>query len=122
MYTVALRNDLRSILEKEAEAQKRTIAEIVDEAVQAYFLQRDRAKIAAEQAAYEQLHSELKRTHFGQWVAVHDGQVVDTGTDNVALHRRVLARYGDTAILITQVEDSPRREIQVRSPRVQRPR
>ena len=116
MYTVTLREDFRGILEKEAEAQQKTVAEIVDQAVRDYLLQRDKEKIAREQAAYERMHPELKRTHFGQWVAVHEGALVDADEDDVALHRRVVDCFGDTTVLITQVEDKPIREIWIRTP------
>lgn len=53
---------------------------------------------------------------------MHDGQLVDADEDDVALHRRLLDRYGDTAILITRVGGNPTREIRVRTPSTGRPR
>jgi hypothetical protein len=120
MHTIVLLDDLHGNLEQEAEYQRRTVTDLVNEAVRDYLRQRHKKKISSEQVAYEQIHPGLKSTHFGKWVAVHEGQVVDSDDDDVDLHRRVLARYGDTAVLITRVEDKPTREIRIRTPSIGR--
>jgi hypothetical protein len=117
MDTIVLQADLRESLEREAEHQQRALSDLVNEAVRAYLRQRDDEKIRQEQAAYERMHPSLVKTHFGKWVAVHEGQLVDSDADDVALHRRVLVGYPDVAVLITRVESSPVREIWLRSPR-----
>jgi hypothetical protein len=121
MYPVVLRADLQQDLEQEAENQQRSVTELVNEAVQDYLRQRAKEKIGREQAAYERMHPSLKNTHFGKWVAVHEGQLVDCDDDDAALHQRVRARYGDAAILITRVEDEAMREIRTRTPSIGRP-
>jgi hypothetical protein len=47
-----------------------------------------------EYQAFLRLLPQLLATHRGQYVAIHDGQVVDQGTDDIALIQRVHARIG----------------------------
>jgi hypothetical protein len=44
--------------------------------------------------AFLRLLPELLATHRGQYVAIHEGQVVDSGADDIALIQRVHARVG----------------------------
>jgi hypothetical protein len=80
----------------------------------------DEDVIDREQAAFEAMHSKLKATHFGKWVAIHNGQVVDSDQDDVALHQRILKSHVDTPVLITRVHEKPMEEFLVRSPRFER--
>ncbi len=61
-----------------------------------------------EQAAFERMKPELQRTCKGKWVAVLNGQLVDSDADDKALVKRVYAQYGYRTMLITQVQDAPR--------------
>ena len=61
-----------------------------------------------EYRAFQQLLPSLLPTHRGQYVAIHDGQVVDTGDDEIALARRVFAKVGNVPIHIDLVSESPR--------------
>jgi len=117
MDAIILRDELRKNLERYAREQERSTSDVVNEAVRKYLLDADLEKIRREQAAYEAMHADLKETGSGKWVAVHEGQVVDRDDDDVALHRRVRDRYGDIAILLTRVDESPVREIRLRTPR-----
>jgi hypothetical protein len=47
-----------------------------------------------EYQAFLRLLPELLRTHQGQYVAIHDGQVVDTDTSDIVLVQRVHGRFG----------------------------
>jgi hypothetical protein len=51
--------------------------EYVAAAVARYVRGRQRARIAHETAAYEARFDQLARDQAGDWVAVHDGQLVD---------------------------------------------
>jgi hypothetical protein len=46
-------------------------------------------------------------THRGQYVAVHEGQVADSDTDDIALIQRVHARFGYVPICVGLVTDQP---------------
>jgi len=60
-----------------------------------------------EYQAFRRLLPQLLDTHRGKYVAVHEGQVVDTGDDKLALALRVLARVGNVAIHVGLVTEEP---------------
>jgi hypothetical protein len=60
-----------------------------------------------EQQAFQQLLPGLLAAHKGQYVAVHNGQVVDSGDDKLALAMRVLAKVGNVPIYVGLVSSEP---------------
>ena len=60
-----------------------------------------------EYQAFLRLLPELLATHRGQHVAIHNGQVVDSDPDDVALILRVQAMVGYVPIHVGLVTDSP---------------
>ena len=58
-----------------------------------------------EYQAFLRLLPQLLSTHRGQYVAVHEGQVVDSDTDDIALIQRVHARVGYVPIHVGLVTD-----------------
>ncbi len=58
-----------------------------------------------EYRAFLRLLPELLVTHRGKYVAVHNGQVVDSDTDDVALILRVQAKVGYVPIHVGLVTD-----------------
>jgi len=87
----------------------------MNEALEYYFRARQREKIHQEIEAYEAMHPILWKRMPGEWVAIHNQQLIDHDTDDVALHRRIRAQYGRTSILIRRVKESPVEEIWIRS-------
>jgi hypothetical protein len=116
METITLRADLQEALEKDAELESRSVNDIVNEAVERYLREQQRAKLDSEIEAYEAMHPELREKHFGQRVAVHNHQLVDHDPDHAELYRRVRVRYGRTSVLIRQVREQPVEEIWVQTP------
>lgn len=61
-----------------------------------------------ERAAFYRLKDRLLDTHKGQYVAILDGQVVDSGTDPVELVMRVYDRFGyDAPVYVGLVSEGP---------------
>jgi hypothetical protein len=60
-----------------------------------------------ERRAFLRLLPQLLKTHYGQFVAIHNGQVVDRGADDIALIRRVHARIGYVPIHVARVVENP---------------
>ena len=78
-------------------------------------------KLDQELAAYQSLLPGLLAAgHRGQYVAVHDGQVVGTGPDKVALALDAYRRFGKVAVLVREVNDRPTRVVSIPSVRVTR--
>lgn len=60
-----------------------------------------------ERRAFERLKPELLRTHRGQWVAILNGQVVESGSDKIEVLDRVYARFGYRPVYVQRVEEQP---------------
>jgi hypothetical protein len=60
-----------------------------------------------EYQAFQRLLPELLPTHRGQWVAIHEGRVVDSDTEDIPLILRVHARYGYVPIHVERVAEQP---------------
>ena len=78
---------------------------------------REDSKVEQEKTAYLQLYPRLKMQYPGQYVAIHNGRLVDHDTDYGSLFERIDDQYPDTFVWLTQVRDEPMRTIVVRSPR-----
>jgi hypothetical protein len=116
MDAIALRDDLRETLERDAEQEAKSISEIVNVAVERYLHERQLAKLDTEIAAYERMYPELHQKYLGKWVAVYEQKLVDHDDDRAALYRRVRATFRRTAVLIRQVTEQPDNEIWIRTP------
>jgi len=64
-------------------------------------------KAEREYRAFRRLLPQLLLSHRGQYVAVHDGEVVDFDTDDISLIQRVHARFGYVPIHVGLVTDRP---------------
>jgi hypothetical protein len=116
METITLRADLQTTLTASASLEDKSINELVNEAVERYLLQRQLTKIDTEIESYRRLHPMLRQAHFGQWVAVHEQQLVDFDIDRAALYQRVRQKYGLRPVLIRQVAEQPEEDLMVRTP------
>jgi len=58
--------------------------------------------------AFQRLLPELLRSHRDQFVAIHNGQVVGSDADNLALAQRVIARFGNEQVYIQKMCEQPR--------------
>ncbi|MEI4896673.1 hypothetical protein Q8G71_35880, partial [Klebsiella pneumoniae] len=70
---------------------------------------------------FRQLLSGLLSTHRGRFVAVHEGRVVESGDDKVAVARRAYARFGYVPIFVSRVAEPPNAPVRVPSPRLVSP-
>ncbi len=119
MTTVLINDSLAQQLINDAGQEDQSIDELVEEIIENHFHRRNREKIERESQAYEQLHPELVQKHFGHWVAIHNGELVDFDKDRVALYRRIRAKFGKISVLLRQVREQPIEEIWIRSPRLE---
>lgn len=65
------------------------------------------SKFERERRAFFRLLPDLLTTHRGQYVAVHDERVVDSGPDQQEVALRVLRRVGHVGIYVHLVADPP---------------
>ena len=70
-----------------------------------------------EQRAFHQLLPELLRTHLDEFVAIHEGRVVESGVDKLDVARRAYERFGYIPIFISRIVAGPPAPIRIPSPR-----
>jgi hypothetical protein len=63
------------------------------------------AKGEREYREFQRMLPELLKTHRGEFVAVHDGQVIDSDADDVKLIQRVHAKIGYMPIHVELVSE-----------------
>jgi hypothetical protein len=119
MSTLTLQPELTAQLESIAVERSVMPDELLATAVRTYLRQVEREKIAAEAAAFRALHEKLVRQYLGQYVAIHNGAVIDHDEEFQALHARVRRRYGRQAVLVRRVEAESERTLVFRSPRLE---
>ena len=61
-------------------------------------------RLQPEREAFQRLLPELLKTHEGQFVTIHKGEVVDSDPDDQELAKRVMANLGDKLVYIQKVE------------------
>jgi hypothetical protein len=91
---------------------------LAQDAIRSFLHAEARRVIQTEVEAYKRIHQELLQTMPGDFVAVHQGQVVDHDADQLALLSRVETTYGGQPVLIRQVRPELEHVITVYSPRI----
>lgn len=76
-----------------------------------------REQMEAEQAAFEEMRPALQARYRGEFVAIHEGKMVDHDNDEVNLLKRVQAQFPDQLVLIREVTEEPLPMLHFRSPR-----
>ena len=117
---ISIEPDFQSKLEQIAESVGKSTEEIVIEAINEHLQRLNEKKLETEQQAYEQMYPKLKKKYLGQFVAIHNKKLVDTGQDFEGLFLRVQNRFGDMPVFICQVTELPVQEWRFRSPRLER--
>jgi len=75
------------------------------------------SKWERERSAYWRLLPTLVSQYRDQYVAVHEGRVVDSGTDQIEVALRAYRRFGYVPIYVGLVSDEPLRMLRVPTPR-----
>jgi hypothetical protein len=89
----------------------RDATQVVEAAVQAYLDHLEQEKIHEETEAFWAMQAELASKYAGEYVAMHEGQVVDHDSDVIRLEQRVAERFAETPLLIAPVADAPQRDL-----------
>ena len=110
--------ELASMIQKEAQARGKTVEDFLKSAVQRERSLADRQKIEEEQEWWLNLPLTDRAKYEGEYVAVHERQLVDHDKNEINLHTRVREKFGKTPVLIIPAEGP--REVHIFSPRVSR--
>jgi len=117
MATITLDADTQETAEIVSTMTGKSIDQIIEEALNQQLRQLNRKKIDAEMDSFLRLHEELKKQYFGQYVAIHNGNMVAIGENFESIVLKVRQKFGRVAVLIRQVEESPMRTIHFHSTR-----
>lgn len=94
--------------------------DLLTHALDDYIKKLEWEKLSREMAAFRAMLDELLQKYEGQYVAIHQGKVIGSDTDLSALHKRMYYEMGSTPVLYERVTTDPKREIVIRSPRLER--
>jgi hypothetical protein len=72
---------------------------------------RELTKLERERRAFFRLLPQLLGTHRGQFVAIHDEQIVGTGADRMELAMEVWRRIGGVDLYVGLVSEEPERPV-----------
>lgn len=110
--------------EELAHSSHRPVNDVLREHIQwglpRFHISKDSPAMEREVAAYEAMHAQLWKQYANQYVAVHQGSVVDHDHDKVALLMRIRKQYPNQVVLIRQVLPELPKPFIFRSVRVER--
>ena len=108
--------------QKIAQTTQRDVDEVLTEALartfQPFPINENRPAMLREVEAYKAMHPQLVKHYLGQYVAVHQGQVVDHDADPIVLLTRVKVEYLNQVVLRRKVEEQSETVLYFRSPRI----
>ncbi len=107
MLTISIEASTQNKLQQFAQVSNQSIDEIINLAVEQYLEHLSKKQLEAEIQAFEHKHPQLKSQYLGHYIAMHQGQVVDTDADYEALFLRIQEQFGDLTVLIRQVTETP---------------
>ncbi len=103
MKQIGLREQLVENLEQVASEQGTTTEEVLDKLVSQFLYDVALKKMEAETLAFQQMYPQLTTEHFGEYVAIHNSELIDFDTDLAELRRRIRQKFGRMPILLRQV-------------------
>lgn len=83
-----------------------------------WYVSPDREAMLQEQAAYQTMLPQLLDEYKNEFVAIHQGQVVDHDKDKIDLVIRLDESHPDAIVLVRQVTEEPEKVLRMRSPRL----
>ena len=96
-----------------------SVEELAERAIRRYLRESAEKKIDIEEAHYKAQHEQLLHSYAGQVIAMHEGEVVDSDSDEVALYLRIRQRYPMIGVLLKRVTPQPEVVWTIRSPRLE---
>lgn len=118
MMTVTLNDQIERQLAKIARDQAATPDELVEKAIQAYLHAEASQILERETLSFRALHAEWLAKYSGEYVASHQGQVIDHDPKLLDIYLRIDEKYPDEIILLKQVQPEIERAFTVHSPKV----
>ncbi|MEZ4861606.1 MAG: DUF5678 domain-containing protein [Caldilineaceae bacterium] len=108
-----------SSLHKVADALGESAEILADRAIQQFLRQIAANKIEREEQYFQDQYEQLLRGYPDQYIAMHDGQVIDHDPDELSLYLRIRQQYPLIGILIKRVTSEREEVWTIRSPRLE---
>jgi hypothetical protein len=121
MPSVAIESTLFDRVEKIAQWKHLPAGELTEQALESFLDQLEWEKLDVEKEAYARLLPALLKTHEGEYVALHNGEVIASGPTLPELHLQVYYLLGNVPVLFKRVSAEPEPDLRIRSPRLSRP-
>lgn len=115
--TLALDKKLVDGLQQLADESGISVEDLAEKAIFHYIREEADKKIDQEEAHYKAQHAELLQMYAGRYIAMHEGKVIDTDSDQLDLYLRVRQHYPLVGILIKKVTTQVEVILHMRSPR-----
>lgn len=93
---------------------------VLEDAVRTYLHEYAAKKIRQESSIWYGLPPETRNQYLGKFVAVYNGEIVDTDPDRVTLFKRVHKKYGRQPVLLVEGGDHPIPEYRITNVRIDR--
>jgi hypothetical protein len=117
--TLILEEETAQGLQQGADELGLNAADLAERAIRRYLRQEAERKIEEEEDHYRAQLAELLAVYEDRYIAMHNGQVVDSDTDEMALYLRIRRTYPLMGILIKRVTSDPDIIWHMRSPRLE---
>ncbi len=117
MIDLVVPAELAREIRLKAEMEGVAVETVLEAAWRHYQMLANRRKIKSETVWWNNQPEGERARYKGKYIAVHQQAVVDYDSDRVALHGRIRAKYGRTAVLIIPAEGP--RGIRILSPRLE---
>jgi predicted transcriptional regulator len=118
MTTLAISEDTSLNLDQVADHMGMTPDALASKAIRRFLREEAEQKVRLEEQSFRAQHATLLEQYAGRFVAMHDGQVIDSDDDELALYLRVRERFPAVGILIKQVVADLETAWVMRSPRL----
>ncbi|MDY7077877.1 MAG: hypothetical protein SXV54_13250 [Chloroflexota bacterium] len=80
-----------------------TVEVLADKAIRRYLRQEAEKKIRREEQHFRVQHTQLLDQYASQFIAMHEGKVIDSDADELALYLRIRQKFPMVGVLIRRV-------------------
>lgn len=105
MPSISIDRPLYERIQKAAQRERATVEDFLAAAVNRYLSQLENDKISQENQWYLEKHEQLKAKYLGSYIALRNGEVIDSDPDFQVLRRRIRLAHGQFPVMITKVEE-----------------
>lgn len=114
MVSVQLREPhLINEVEQAALHEGRSPEDLLQEAVRKYLASYRQKRILAESKVWYQLPADVRNQFVGLFVALYNGEIVDSDKERISLYERIREKYGRQPVLLVEGGDHPMPEYRI---------